>query len=163
MILPSRELMPIICTALERGQRVRLTVTGTSMLPFIHNNDIVELKPASAPRLGDVMLVQIDQPDATERYVLHHIVRIERGSAYIVRGDSQRHSEGPFAHQSLLGSVATSRHNGATRNHDSGVWRVLGLIWVYIGPIGFFLVQRGAWLRRIGGKALQRVHQASRI
>ena len=82
MILPSRELMPIVRAALERGQRVRMTVTGGSMFPFLRDGDVVELEPALTLRLGDMVLVQTDSSDVIERYVLHRIVRWVDGAAF---------------------------------------------------------------------------------
>lgn len=59
MLATARELMPIVRAALERGQQVRLTVTGGSMRPFMHRGAVVELEPVkSLPAAGDVLLVQ---------------------------------------------------------------------------------------------------------
>ena len=70
MIVHARELMPVILAALQRGQHVRLTATGGSMRPFLHNGDVVELEPLdSLPVIGNVVLVRCGSD--RERYVLH--------------------------------------------------------------------------------------------
>jgi len=132
--------MPVVRAALERGQRVRMTVAGTSMWPFLRNDDVVELKPALGLRLGDIVLVQADPPGAAERYVLHRIVRM-RGGAFFVRGDAQPHREGPFAPDAALGLVTTVWRHGRTRNVDSGLWRLAGLAWAWTSPVGPLLLQ----------------------
>jgi len=94
MIVDAHELMPIICSALQRGQHVRLTATGGSMRPFMHNGDVVELEPLdSLPARGDVVLVRCGSE--RERYVLHRVVRVESEKLFI-RGDAQEYCEGPY-------------------------------------------------------------------
>ena len=150
MILPSRELMPVVRAALKRGQRVRMTVTGSSMLPFLRDSDVVELEPASAPRLGDMVLVQTDPPGAAESYVLHRIVRIDGGAAFLIRGDAQDYYEGPFTPDAVLGRVITVWRNGRARALDRGLWHLAGLAWARTSPLGFFLLQLAIPLWQLG-------------
>ena len=59
IVLPGRELMPVIRAALERGQGVRMTANGSSMLPFIHDGETVELMPPRSSLIrGDIVLAQ---------------------------------------------------------------------------------------------------------
>jgi signal peptidase len=160
MILPSRELMPVIRAALERGQRVRMTVTGSSMLPFLRDCNVVELEPAPAPRLGDMVLALAATPGAAERYVLHRIVRVEAGGAFFIRGDAQRHCEGPFTSDAVLGRVTIAWRNGQARAVERGLWRVAGLVWIRCRPFGLWLLRLDARIRGIGGgvvRGLQRM------
>jgi hypothetical protein len=162
VILPSRELMPVVRAALTRGQRVHMTVTGTSMWPFLRNDDVVELEPARTLRLGDMVLVQTDPPGAAERYVLHRIVRMRGGAAFLVRGDAQPHCEGPFAQDAVLGLVTTVWRHGRTRNMDRGPWRLAGLAWAWTSPVGPLLLQLAlpAWqLARGAQRRLQRIRK----
>lgn len=157
MILPSRELMPVIRAALERGQRVRMTVTGSSMLPFLRDGDVVELEPAPAPRLGDMVLVQCPE----ERNVLHRVVRVD-GDAFFLRGDAQRHCEGPFTSDAVLGRVTTVWRNGRARALERGLWRLVGLVWIRCTPFGLWLLWLIARIRGIGGRVLRRLARARR-
>jgi ribosomal protein S18 acetylase RimI-like enzyme len=140
MILPSRELMPVIRAALDRGQRVRLTATGSSMRPFLIDSDVVELEPAPALHLGDIVLVQTNPPGTAERYVLHRLVRLEHGGTVRIRGDAQSTSEGPFTADALLGRVTVAWHNGRRRDLDRGWWRLAGLAWFRCAPLGCWLL-----------------------
>ena len=161
MILPSRVLMPVIRAALERGQRVRMTVTGSSMLPFLRDNDVVELEPAPAPRLGDMVLVQTAPPGPAERYVLHRIVRINGGTAFFIRGDAQPYCEGPFTPDAVLGRVATVRRNGRDRALGRGLWRLAGLVWIRCTPLGLWLLWLVARMRGIRGRVVRRLQRLS--
>jgi len=83
MILPSSELMPVIRAALERGQSVRMTVNGSSMIPFIRNDDTVELEPLTIPlRVGDIVLAQ----NGGGGYVVHRVIRVKDGNFFYLRG-----------------------------------------------------------------------------
>jgi signal peptidase I len=145
MIVAAGELMPIIGAALARGQHVRLTATGGSMLPFLHNGDIVELEPLkSLPARGDIVLVRC-APDR-ERYVLHRLVRVE-GEKLFMRGDAQEHCEGPFAPGDVLGRVTKSYVNGRVRRFDSGLWRFAGLAWLLCVPVSVWLLRLAIRLR----------------
>ena len=151
MILPSSKLMPVILAALKRGQRVRMTVNGSSMLPFIHNDDTVELEPLRAPpQVGEIVLAQ----GLEEQYVIHRVVCAKGGSFYL-RGDAQTNREGPLASKNLFGKVIQSERKGQIRIHSRGIWHILGRIWLYTHPIGFYLFQSYLKLRRMGGKVLR--------
>lgn len=137
MIVSARELMPIIHAALERSQNVRMTVNGSSMQPFLHDGDVVELEPMrSLPVPGDMVLVHCPE----ERYVLHRVVRLE-GVGFFLRGDAQAHCEGPFTRRNVLGRAAKSYHQGCIRAHDRGTWRIAGSIWLHCGPLGSRLLR----------------------
>jgi ribosomal protein S18 acetylase RimI-like enzyme len=153
--------MPIIRAALERGQRVRMTVSGTSMLPFLRDNDVVELAPAPALRPGSAVLVRIeDRQGAAERYVLHRIVRMDGSGTFSIRGDAQRHSEGPFTSDAVLGVVTTAWRNGRMRPLDRGLWRIAGRVWLGVHPLGAGLLRAAGVVRRVGGRALRRLQRA---
>lgn len=155
MILPGSELMPVIRAALERGQRVRMTVNGSSMLPFIRNDDTVELEPLTIPPcVGDIVLAQ----NGGGGYVVHRVIRI-KGDNFYLRGDAQTCFEGPLEIEKIFGKVIQSEHQGQIRKHSRGIWHILGRIWLYTHPIGFYLFQRYLNLRRVGGKALRRLQR----
>ena len=135
----------MIHAALERGQRVRMTVNGASMLPFIFDGDTVEIaRLRKSPLLGDVLLVRL----AEERYVLHRVVRAE-GNAVFVRGDAQRHSEGPVMLCDILGKVLVSERRGRKRILPEGMWRLAGLAWSHSIPLSLWLLELAIRLRGI--------------
>jgi len=151
IVLPGSELMPVIRAALERGQSVRLTANGSSMLPFIHDGETVELvPPRSSLMRGDIVLAQSEE----DKYVLHRVVRIEGDGVYL-RGDAQKHREGPLPRHAVLGLAVTSSRHGRVRVLDRGAWHWLGLVWMRSGWLGLYLLQIALRLRW-AGSALRR-------
>jgi hypothetical protein len=148
MLATARELMPIVRAALERGQQVRLTVTGGSMRPFMHKGSVVVLEPLTSPPVpGDVLLVQCGA--GSERYVLHRLVRVKGGQLFI-RGDAQRHCEGPFSQGDVLGRVTEVHSNGRVRRFDAGPWHLAGRAWQACVPLSVWLLHLTVQLRAAG-------------
>jgi hypothetical protein len=153
MIAPSREVLPIIRATLERGQRVRMTVSGTSMLPFLRDGDVVELEPlGAAPRAGDVVLAQ----GPAGPCVLHRVVRVT-GEGLFLRGDAQEDREGPLAPGDVLGKVTLCYRHGHARAVDRGGWRLAGLVWVSCAPLSTRLLHLARGARAIAGGARRRL------
>jgi signal peptidase I len=146
MEVSTRELMPLIYSALQRGQCVRLTVKGGSMRPFIRSGDVVELEPVDClVRVGDVVLLRCGSGE--EGYVLHRVVRVQ-GEKIFIRGDAQEISDGPFAQGDVLGRVTTTYCNGRLRQLDSNIWRLLGLAWHRLVPLNVWLLRFALQFRR---------------
>jgi hypothetical protein len=147
MLVPARDLMPLIRAALMRNQQVRLTTTGSSMFPFIRGGDVVALEPLHRPPVvGDVVLAQCPAGPDGERYVLHRVVRVE-GEAFYLRGDAQRHCEGPFGRADLLGRAILVYQNGRARRLDEGFWRHAGLAWNRCAPLNLWFFKLTCRLR----------------
>lgn len=146
MKVSTRELMPLIWSALQRGQCVRLTVKGGSMRPFIRSGDVVELEPVDRlVRVGDVVLLRCEPGE--EGYVLHRVVRVQ-GETIFIRGDAQEDSDGPFAQGDVLGRVTKTYCNGRLRQLDRGIWRLTGLIWHRLVPLNVWLLRFALQFRR---------------
>ena len=140
MNVPSRELLPIVRAALERGQHVLMTANGSSMLPFIHDGDTIELESLrAAPQIGDILLVE----GVVGHYVVHRVIRV-KGDAFLLRGDAQTQTEGPYTRSRALGKVIASYRGGRARVHRGGRWRLAGLVWLHSAPLGNYLF-RLAW------------------
>jgi signal peptidase I len=141
MLLPARELMPVIRTALKRNQQVRLTATGSSMFPFIRGGDVVELEPMHLPPVaGDLLLARCPTASAGERYVLHRVVRVQ-GEEFFLRGDAQKDCEGPFKQEDILGKATRVYRHGRVHRLDQGLWRQVGLAWNRCAPLNVWLFQ----------------------
>jgi len=145
MIVPIDEMIPMIQSALERGQHIRMTAKGCSMIPFIRDGQVCELSPPNILALGDIVLAK----STSGNYFLHRIVKIER-DAFFLRGDAQEDYEGPFARGDILGRVTTTYRKGHARALDCGIWRLAGLVWVATAPLGRGLLRLAIWIRRIG-------------
>lgn len=159
MIVSSRELMPVIRAALERGQGVSMQADGSSMSPFIRHGDTIELEPLrKVPRFGDIVLAK----GADGRFLVHRIVRADHG-AFLLRGDVQMECEGPFAANDILGKVILSCSRGRVRRHDRGVWRIAGKIWALSSPLGLYALRVALPLWRLGKAMCRRIAVGGRF
>jgi ribosomal protein S18 acetylase RimI-like enzyme len=146
MFVPDHELMPILRAALERGQRVRMTVNGRSMFPFIRDGDVVEIAPAPPkPTLSSVVLAQL--PDG--RYPLHRLVA-QRGAAWLLRGDNNSAPDGVVPHENLLAVVTRVERNGRVVRlalGRSGQWIgwLSGHGWLLPVARALYFPQSAAW------------------
>jgi len=143
MILPIRELIPLIQASLSRHQLTRLTITGSSMVPFIFPNDVIILKRSRCYRLGDIVMFEYPQ----KSFAVHRIVRRSRKGVWI-RGDVQYQQVGPVPETSILGRVISVQHKGKIRKFDSEPWRVGGLLWILLFPLSPFFLDHLLSLRK---------------
>ena len=83
-----KDIGPLIEEMVEQGDIFRLTVSGTSMMPFLRNNrDEVVFAPLEGRTLkrGDILLYK--RREGT--YVMHRLYRIEKDGTYTFIGDHQ--------------------------------------------------------------------------
>jgi len=142
MKVPAQQLIPLLQeTALNRGTRARLTVTGSSMVPSLHEGDQVELAALGDHRItpGDLLLVQRD----AATYVLHRVVRVA-DAAFWMLGDAQVHCEGPFTPAQVVGLVVAAWHDSRALPLPSPGWR----LWLWLRPWRAPLIRLGVKLRR---------------
>lgn len=124
--------MPVIISAIERGQSIRMTVSGSSMTPFIYNGDEVEIVPLkSVIKKGDIVLTK----SSGGYYVIHRIIKIKKDLFYL-RGDAQDYTEKFYDYKNIIGKVSISVHNGSERNHSKEFWKFAGFVWIFISPAG---------------------------
>ncbi|MDP2996856.1 MAG: S24/S26 family peptidase [Bryobacterales bacterium] len=143
LTVPCRVLMPLAREALCRGTHVRMTVTGTSMRPFIRDGDTVELAAlgSKAVAVGDVVLAK----RADGIYFLHRVVRVE-GDRFYLAGDALEHEEGPFSGASLVGCVVNVQRAAKLISLQSAHWQLAGILWIKMGPLRPYLLR---WAGRI--------------
>lgn len=134
MIVSGEDFIPVVEDALSRRQRVRMTVRGNSMVPFIHGGETVELQPCgTCPGIGEIVLARYRDGG----YVVHRVVRIDR-CGVVLRGDARYRSEceGPLECSRVIGTVVRSWHRGGVRDHHRGRWKALGVLWALTCPVG---------------------------
>ncbi len=76
---------PLVLGLLAEGMSVELTVTGSSMSPFIRSQDTVTLEPIGAHRVRHGEVVAVARTG--QRLVVHRIIAMA-GSRIQTRGDS---------------------------------------------------------------------------
>ena len=104
-------LIPELARLLKEGKEVRFTPSGVSMRPFIEGDrDSVILAAVTAsPRKGDVLLASVLTQAGTQTYVLHRLVRIEKGTqgeaVYVLQGDGNISGEERCVYADIIGRV----------------------------------------------------------
>lgn len=147
-ILPMEALAQLISLQLQEGGQAKLTVTGSSMLPMLHNRiDTVDLIPiAGHQQRGAVVLYRRENG----QYVLHRIVRARKGS-YICCGDNQCMRE-PVEQDQLLAVVAGFTRKGRHYKVTDLGYRIYTALWVGLFPLrGIYIFARRTFakLRKI--------------
>lgn len=153
MNVPAGELMPLIEEEVLAGGRcARIAVSGSSMHPFLHHGDIVEIAPFAEwpPAVGDVLLAK----RGGGSYVLHRVARVT-GDAFHLLGDAQQHLEGPFAREQAIGCVSAAWRGSRQLPLSSFAWRLSARLWLMLTPLRPRLARGGRALvapaRRLAG------------
>ena len=82
MTINNETFFALVEERLAAGERVTITLAGTSMQPTLVAGDVIELGKDRDVKVGDVVLFRY-----RGRHVLHRIVSIE-GARYVMRGDN---------------------------------------------------------------------------
>lgn len=123
-------LIPELARLIAEEKEVRFTPSGVSMRPFIEGDkDSVIIAPlARAPRIGDILLAQVETLCGRKTYVLHRLIRID-GEQYILQGDGNLSGEELCSRGDIIGRVVAietpqGRRKCLTR----------GRIWYFLRP-----------------------------
>lgn len=141
------DILPVVKEILDRGGITNISVSGASMIPFLHKDeDRVELSSVSFNNIqrGDIVLIVRDSGE----YVLHRVLRKEKEYFYIV-GDAQQWIEGPLRTDQLI-AVATAVWRKERRIECSAFWwRGLAELWMLLRPMRNHIFRLYRLLKRI--------------
>ena len=131
-IVDTKEYLDMVCGLLREGHtKVPVTVTGSSMTPFLHHGDTVYLNPVQQPpKKGDIVLYS--RPSG--KYILHRVVEVRRDGSYIMLGDCQTEREWIESADSIHGLVVCALHKGQMLTPESPRWRFFYTVWLHVVP-----------------------------
>lgn len=132
-IISTKDLFPIIREYLSFGRKVKFTVKGNSMLPWIvSNRDQVIITNTTGKKLnpGDIILFQ----NQAGRYLLHRIIRKEL-NGYRTMGDSCYFEDDRIYPEDIIGVVETIYRKNKEINCKSVFWITVFSIWCNLLPI----------------------------
>ncbi len=136
--------MPLIREYLDKGQTVRFSPRGISMLPMLRQGiDNVILSPLPEKlKKYDIPLYQ----RSDGQYVLHRIVKV--GQTYTCIGDNQFQLE-PGLRRDQMIAVVTAFSRGKTQYsvHSPAYW-LYCRVWHYSRPLRHLWRRGTGWLRR---------------
>lgn len=137
-------ILEVVSEILIGNNVLRLGVSGNSMLPFIRDGDVVLVEPVETGSIGqgDVILYRND----SEGLLVHRVVRVGREGdrlSLAIGGDALAELDGIFPGERVLGRVRMVERGGRQIQLDTGVWGVIGSLWlhfprlcriIYLGP-----------------------------
>ncbi len=135
--------MPLIREQLNKGQTVRFSPRGTSMLPLLrHGKDSVELSPLPE-KLKKYDIIFYQRPNG--HYVLHRIIGIANDQ-YTCMGDHQYVSEPGITHESVIAIVSGIYRGNRHYTASSLLYRIYSRCWVHSRFLRALLVRiAGFW------------------
>lgn len=144
--LPAEVLLPQLMALLEHADAVPLTVTGSSMTPFLQpERDTVYLKKPDAPvKPGDIVLYK----RKNGQYILHRVYGLAPDGLQLI-GDGQTGIEPGVAPESVLAVACAVRRKGKLLRPGHPVWFFYQRLWLNMIPLRPRF--RGL-MRRIKGK-----------
>ena len=139
-----QELSPMLCELIDAGMRVKLTVTGESMYPMLHDRaDSVVLARADRIKKWDLPLYRRDDGS----YVLHRIMKV-RNDCYDMCGDNQCVIEKGIRRDQIVAVAVEFYRNGKCISCDNLIYRFLAAVWAIMRPIRPLVLRLYVLLRR---------------
>lgn len=137
--------VPVLRELIEEGREVSLTVTGSSMAPFmVHGRDrVLIVKPDGNWKKGDIAFFQ----RRTSEYILHRICRVDRDGACYFIGDGQLQIEGPIAPEQIFGKIIAVERKGKWEKPGTFWWEFFEHVWMNIIPLRRFCMRTYGLLR----------------
>lgn len=137
-------LMPLIREQLAKGQSVRFSPKGRSMLPMLRENvDSVVLSPVPEKlKKYDLPLYQRENG----KYVLHRIV--EAGDTYTCVGDNQFVLERGLHHEQMIAIVNSFERGNRTYRVTDVTYQIYCRVWHYSRRIRHFWRRCIRWIGR---------------
>ena len=127
IILDTNAYLDVVRELLASGHtNVPVTISGTSMTPFLDPGDTVCLnRPVGGVKPGDVVL--FTRPGG--RYILHRVVRVLPDGALEILGDAQMASEILPDDSHVWGVVTEALHGNQRLTAESLRWRFFAGPW----------------------------------
>lgn len=134
-IVEMKKLEPAIREIVGAGGKVRLTVTGQSMMPTLcEYRDSVVLEKPKRLKKSDIILYQRKNGD----YVLHRIVKVKK-EGYGLCGDNQTVVEFPIEKEQIIAVVSSVVRKGKTIDKRNVWYRIRAFFWTNFIPLRPFI------------------------
>lgn len=115
--ISNEDFLAVMNEAFRRGQKIRFTPSGRSMLPMLDGvNDTVTFAPP--PEKLKKYDVAFYRRRTTGQLVLHRVVKVCKDDCYVFSGDSQYYDERGIAQEDILALMVAFTHKG--KEHTPG-------------------------------------------
>lgn len=144
--------MPVLREILSQGKEVSLTITGSSMTPFlVHGRDEILISPPDGSwKKGDMAFFVRDNG----QYIMHRIWKVDKNRACYFVGDAQQFIEGPIKPEQIFGKITKVKRKGKWIDEHNFWWQFFEKVWIRLIPFRslFRKVYAIVWrLKRICG------------
>jgi hypothetical protein len=120
--MPNAGFVELITAVLARGASFRFKANGSSMFPFIRDDDVIIVEPTPVSlRLGEVVAFVNPRND---RLTVHRIVQMNRHK-YLIRGDNVLAPDGYVQHSDILGRIICAERGNRGVRFGLGFERVV--------------------------------------
>lgn len=126
------ELYPVLSESIARGSDVSITVTGTSMLPLLHNGTDTALLTGAKGRLKKYDLAFYRRVDGS--FVLHRVVKVTP-EGYIMCGDNQVVTEHGITDRNIIAVVKGFTRGGKEYVVSCLPYRLYSMVWTSLRPL----------------------------
>ncbi len=143
-------LYPLIREKLDAGGTFTLTITGTSMYPFIlGGRDRVTLTSVPGKLKKNDLPLYIRR---NGQFVLHRIVKVCKDGTYTCCGDHQWQLEKGLKHGQMVALATTYVRKGKKITNRNVLYRIYRTVWTWVLPMRryYFGIERRfqRWFRR---------------
>lgn len=137
----TQSYMSVLRELAESGETVCLTITGSSMVPFlVHGRDSIRfIKPKEPLKRGDMAFFV----RKNGQYVMHRIVRRDKLGKYFAVGDAQTEIEGPIDENAVFGLVTDACRKGKWIKKGDFWWDFFAGPWLRVIKIRPVLMKLG--------------------
>lgn len=146
-ILKAKDMLSVAKELIDKGKRVRITVTGNSMYPFLRDTKdsvLLTLADYKDVEFGDVILAL--HKDGL--YVLHRVIKKKKNYFY-TNPDAAGYREGPLYPGQIIGKVVKVYRKDKEITCGNPLWRGLSLIWFLLLPFRPFIIRSYRLICRI--------------
>ena len=130
-IVDMAKLEPTIREIVQAGGKVKLTVTGESMLPtLVEKRDSVILEKPGKIKKKDIILYQRKNGD----YVLHRVVKKKKGM-FALCGDNQMVIEYPIEQDQIIAVASAIVRKGKIIDKNNPMYKFCAFVWINTIPL----------------------------
>lgn len=127
------DMYPLMQEVLGNGGSFSLTITGTSMYPFIlGGRDQVTLSPIPG-KLKKKDLPLYRRQDGS--FVLHRIVKVEKDGSYTCCGDHHWDLEKGLQHEQMIALATAYVRKGRKLTNRNMWYRMYRTLWIWMLPL----------------------------
>ena len=120
-------------TLLETVNQLPLTITGSSMTPFLApgRDSVMLTKPRRPLQCGDMVLYRRE----SGAYVLHRIWRQEQDGTFSIIGDGQTDIETGIREDQIFAVVQSATRKGKRQEPGCFWWEFFAHVWIHLIPL----------------------------